>query len=155
MNTRPDPRVIVGVDRSIHGLAALRAAAAEAVLRGLPLYAARAEPDYSTDFTEIDAAFADAFGGLPAGLEVHRELLIGSIADALTRRAAFSGDLLVVGDSRPGRLRSFWSGSVTRSCLSKAHCPVMAVPAPDSALAGRSPRSRRRAERDQWQWQRL
>jgi len=151
MSTRPDPRVIVGVDRSAHGQAALRAAVTEAALRGLPLYAARATSTFSSDFTEIDAALADAFGGRPMEVEVHRELLVGSVAEALTRSAALPGDLLVVGDSRHGRLRSFWSGSVTHSCLTKAHCPVMAVPSPEAEPTTGHAWWRKPASRDQWE----
>jgi hypothetical protein len=61
MGTRRSPRVIVGIDGGLPGLAALRVAAAEAVRRNLPLYAVRVEalwPDSNDN--RIDALFAEA-----------------------------------------------------------------------------------------------
>jgi nucleotide-binding universal stress UspA family protein len=129
---RPRPRVIVGVDRSLHGLAALRAAAIEAARRKAPLYAVRVQNEMliPLEDREIDAAFEEAFGGPPHGVELHRELAVPPVVTALVNLATCSGDLLVVGRSqRQGwrRLRP----SVARGCLSKAHCAVLAVPAPE------------------------
>jgi hypothetical protein len=71
MNGYQGPRVIVGVDDSVPGLAALRFAVGEARRRGVPLHAVRARTDLVLgDFTEIDAAFAEAFGAYPDGVEV-------------------------------------------------------------------------------------
>lgn len=137
MGTQPGPRVIVGVDRSIAGLAALRVAVAEAVRRGVPLLALRAQSDFvRQDFTEIDAVFAEAFGGLPSGLAITREVLIAPAADALTRRVRHPGDLLVIGFSARPWWR-FWSGSVGRRCLRRARCPVLLVPPPEMARTAR------------------
>jgi len=135
MNTKPRPRVIVGVDRSLHGLAALRVATAEAARRGVPLCAVHACSELGAphDFTEIDTAFTEALGAFPRNVEVHRELAITPVIAALTCRVRCPGDLLVVGNSRKGWWHALWSGSVPRGCLRKAGCPVLAVPAPEMA----------------------
>jgi nucleotide-binding universal stress UspA family protein len=134
MGTRSHPCVVVGVDRSLHGLAALRFAAAEAACRGVPLYAVRVQSEMlpPTDYREIDAAFAEALGGFPRGVEVHKELAVPPVAAALARRAS-GVDLLVVGESGRGLWHTFWCGSVARACLRRAGCPVVAVPAPEMA----------------------
>src|SRR5882757_5962341 len=122
MDNRPDPRVIVGVDRSIPGLAALRFAVAEAGRRGAPLHAVRVQAEFTLEeCEEIDAAFADAFGGLPKGVRIHREVLTGAVAEALTRRAHYSTDILVVGTHGRGRWHALWFGSISRACVRKAH----------------------------------
>src|SRR6185437_6707691 len=88
MDHSPVPRVFVGVDRSIPGLAALRFAVAEARRRGTDLHAVRVVSVLTlTETSEIDAAFEEALGGMPADVVVHRELLIGSVAETLARRA--------------------------------------------------------------------
>src|SRR5262245_12201681 len=42
----------------------------------------------------------------------------------------FSGDLLVVGAGRRGRMARIWHGRVSRYCLAHALCPVITVPPP-------------------------
>jgi nucleotide-binding universal stress UspA family protein len=141
MGTTPRPRVIVGVDTSIPGLAALRSAVAEAARRGAVLHAARAGDDFALgDVTRIDEAFAAAFGGYPAGVAVRREMLFGPPAEALTRRAHRSSDLLVVGTHGRGPWRAALSGSVSRACLRRATCPVLVVPPPETAYLTRRER---------------
>lgn len=131
--SRQRPQVIVGVTRSASGIAALRTAAAEAIQRGAPLHAVQVSHSEFTpvdDFTEIDEALADAFGSLPRGLDVHRELLPPPVVDALTARAHHPGDLLVLGaggSREPVWRRRHWSHSVTRACLRKARCAVVVV----------------------------
>jgi nucleotide-binding universal stress UspA family protein len=141
------PRVIVGVDDSVPGLAALRVAIGEARRRGIPLHAARAQADLVLgDYTQIDEAFAEAFGACPEDVEVHKELLLGPAAKALSRRANHPGDLLVVGTTGRGWWHSLWAGSVSRGCLHEAHCQVLIVPGPEMArIAGR-----RRLRRATW-----
>lgn len=154
MSTRFHPRVIVGVDRSLHGLAALRFAAAEAVRRGAPLYAVRVQSDLfpPTDYREIDAAFAEALGGFPQGVEVHKELAVPPVAAALARRAGDERDLLVVGESGRGIWHTVLFGSVARACLRRAGCPVVAVPAPEMArTVWRGVARWRRGSADVWQ----
>jgi nucleotide-binding universal stress UspA family protein len=152
MGDSPQPRVIVGVDRSIHGLAALRLAVAEARRLGAPLHAVRVLAEFSLEeCEEIDAAFADAFGGVPQDIVIRREVLVGPVAEALTRRAHYSTDILVVGTHGHGRWHAFWFGSVSRACLRRARCPVLVVPGPEMAQdtqRGRLPRIGHR--RDLW-----
>lgn len=139
-HSRQRPQVIVGVDRSASGIAALRTAAAEAIRRGTPLHAVQVSHSEFTpvdDYTEIDEALADAFGSLPGGLEVRRELLPPPVADALTERAHHPGDLLVLGagdSGAPAWHRKPWSRSVTRACLRKARCAVVVVNSGESSL---------------------
>lgn len=136
--------MVVGVDRSVHGLAALRVAVVEAARRGVPLHAVRVQTALPSPaaFEEIDAAFAEALGGVPQAIELHRELMFPPVAAALARFAHGEGDLLVVGESGRGAWHTFWSGSVARRCLRRAHCAVMAVPAPEMAGALRRGRPR-------------
>lgn len=132
-HSRQRPQVIVGVNRSASGIAALRTAAAEAIRRGAPLHAVWVPDSVFTpvdDFTEIDQALDEAFGSLPGGLDVHRELLPPPVADALIGRAHHPGDLLVLGAGgcrEPVWRPAHWSRSVVRSCLRKARCPVVVV----------------------------
>jgi hypothetical protein len=50
-------------------------------------------------------------------------------------------DLLVVGAGRRGWLARIGHGKVSRYCLARAQCPVLAVPPPDLArAAGHRPR---------------
>ena len=153
MSTRSQPRVVVGVDSSVHGLAALRAASAEAARRGAPLYAVRVRSEASVPFglSEIDEAFVEALGGPPRNVELHREVALPPVAAALVRRAAQPGDLLVLGEGGRGFWHAFWSGSVTRGCLRKARCQVLAVPAPEMARTVWRPHRWSAARRDVWQ----
>jgi nucleotide-binding universal stress UspA family protein len=155
MSSRQFPQVIVGVEQSVTGLAALRAAAAEAVRRGVPLHAARVRSSIFVpvdDFSQIDAAFEEALGGIPAGLEVRRELLTPPVPTALTDRAGHPGDLLFLGAGSEGA-SSLWhrlrSRSVVRSCLRSARCPVIVVGAGE--MHG-DVRSRRRVPRRSDVW---
>jgi nucleotide-binding universal stress UspA family protein len=151
MAKQPEPRVIVGVDRSIPGLAALRFAVAEARRRDVPLHAVRVEPELTLAQCEaIDGAFADAFGGIPSDVRVYREVLIGPVAEALTRRAHYSTDVLVVGTDGHGWWHALWFGSISRACLRRAHCPVLVVPGPEMALSARRRRRWLPGRRDVW-----
>lgn len=135
MDNGPVPRVFVGVDRSIPGLAALRFAVAEAKRRGTALHAIRVVDALSLTATrEIDAAFEEALGGMPADLVVHRELLVGPVAETLARRARNPQDVLIVGTDGASRWHGLWSRSISRECLRKARCPVLIVPGPQMAI---------------------
>jgi len=133
MSNRQFPQVIVGVERSITGLAALRAACAEARRRGVPLHAVRVRSSIFVpvdDFSEIDAAFDEAFGGFPAGLDVRREMLTPPVFRALTDRAGHPEDLLFLGAGSQGLSslwHRMWTRSIVRSCLHDARCPVIVV----------------------------
>ena len=141
------PRVVVGVDGSVSGLAALRFAVDEARRRGLPLHAVRAQSFLDLgDHSQIDAVFAQAFGGLPHGVEVHREILPAPAATALAGRAGRPGDVLIVGTRGRGWWRSLLTGSVSRASLRTARCPVLIVPGPEMSRTARS----RRRQRETW-----
>lgn len=134
MNSGPGPRVFVGVDRSIPGLAALRFAVDEARRRGAPLYAIRVSERLTMrESEEIDNAFAESMGGYPDDVVVRREILVGPVADTLTRRARYTTDLLIVGTHGGGRRRVFGPGSISRACVRKARCPVLVIPGPEMA----------------------
>lgn len=151
MNGKRGARVIVGVDRSPQGLAALRAAATQAAWRGVPLHAVRVRQLwFDSDTAEIDAAFDEAFGGVPAGLQVERSLQPPPVALALSEYADRPEDLLVVGTTGRGLWHALWSGSIVRGCVRKVHCELLIVPAPP--MARETPRRRlwRRNRRDLW-----
>lgn len=139
-------RVVVGVSGSLGSLAALRAGAREARLRGLELVAVMAWsppegeglfarfPDrgwaamWEAEAAEtLDRAFAEAFGGDPAAVPaVRRHVLRGDPGRTLCAVAGRPDDLLVIG-GRPGRRRG---GRVGRRLRGNAVCPVLTVPAP-------------------------
>lgn len=135
MSSSAGPRVFVGVDRSIPGLAALRFAVEEARRRGAPLHAVRVAAQLTLqETTQIDAAFAEALGGFPRDMVVHREVLIGPVAETLTNRAHNTTDVLIVGTGG-GRRRRFGSGSISQTCVRRAQCPVLVVPGPELTVA--------------------
>ena len=139
MTVRQSPQVIVGVERTPSGRAALRVAVAEAVRRGVPLHAISVRPFLYgpvDDFRTIDAAFVEAMGGLPDRVEVRRAILEPPVANALTGRAHHPGDVLVLGapDRSPRRWwHRIWSRSTVRACLRRARCPIMIVAARDES----------------------
>lgn len=133
MSARQFPQLIVGVDRSPAGRAALRVATAEAMRRAVPLHAVRVRSFLLgpvDDFTDIDAAFDETFGGVPEGLDLRRAVLDTPVAKGLTDRARHPGDLLVLGSRRRGPSRWWhraWSRSTVEGCLRRACCPVLVV----------------------------
>jgi nucleotide-binding universal stress UspA family protein len=139
--SRQFPQLIVGIDRSPGGLAALRVAAAEAIRRGVPLHAVRVRSFVYgpvDDFRHIDVALTEAFGEIPAGLDVRREILDAPITKALTERARHPGDVLVLGSRSRGPRRwwhRIWSRSTVEGCLRRACCPVLVVSADEPLLA--------------------
>lgn len=146
------PRVVVGVDASIHGLAALRAAVAEARRRRVPLHAIRCHNSVQTENGSalIDAAFHEALGSVPGDIDVHSHALCVPLAETLTSWASDPRDLIVVGTSGKGALRALWSGSVATSLIRGARCPILAVPAPEMARSVR-PRKARVGHGDLWE----
>jgi nucleotide-binding universal stress UspA family protein len=132
-------RVVVGIDRSARSLAAMRWAAAEAIVRDAeldvvyawkyPVMAAppvvSSIPEYSTleeaarevlDGALADPALADA--------RVYGHVTHGAPARSLIERAAGAG-LLVVGTRGLGRVTGTLLGSVSRQALHHAPCPVV------------------------------
>lgn len=150
MDTIGHPRVVVGVDGSLTGLAALRAAVGEARRRGLPLYAVRSRTTAIslTNPESIKTAFLDALGSYPADVQIETAVSTLPIRDALRAAACDPRDLLVVGTSGKGPWHALWSGSVARALLRRARCPVLAVPAPEMAHTVHRPHAGHR--RSQW-----
>ncbi len=150
----PVRRVIVGVDNSESGLAALREAVALAALHGAPLRAVRAwalglprhggrrmkhlvhrhivlffsgSQQRTAARALTTAALRTAVGELPAGLSLVIDTPTGDPGIALTGIACEPGDLLVVGSKSGLTLRTLVHGSVSSYCLRHARCPVVVV----------------------------
>jgi nucleotide-binding universal stress UspA family protein len=70
------------------------------------------------------------WGEIPAGLSVRPVAERGEAGPVLVDIACCPGDLLVVGAGRRGALARVISGRVSRYCLARAWCPVLAVPPP-------------------------
>lgn len=153
MESTDHPRVVVGVDRSSAGYAALRAAVGVARSRRVPLQAVHAAPTAGMSGREaIDLAFEEALGGVPVDLEVMRtSAVFDSAAGALAANASDPRDLIVIGNDGRRALRALWSGSVVRGVFKRARCQVLIVPTPEMDRATRrSARKLRRQRTDVW-----
>jgi len=157
----PSPeRIIVGVDDSPGGLAALRWAVHRAQARHCQLIAVRAwalrlprhggrrirddrhrhvvvsfagSVQRSTAGAVIQRSFQLTSGGIPADVPVRIATPEGDPGTVLTGMAQRDGDLLVVG-TRPGHsARHAVHGSVSGYCARHARCPVAVIPAPPGA----------------------
>lgn len=146
VDQEPDgPRVVVGVDGSAGGRAALLFALDDAARRGLPVeaVAAYAEPDHWMDLyvlgpyapdqartAAVERARTFVAEVLTAGPQppppVRLRVVRGSAADALVH-AAHERDLLVVGSRGHGGFTSMLLGSVSMHCVLHAVCPVTVV----------------------------
>jgi nucleotide-binding universal stress UspA family protein len=143
-------RVIAGVNGSVRSLAALRAAVAEARSAGAELLAVHTWVPVGGELAYMRApcpvllevweqaagdrlrtAFDEAFGGMPAGLEIRLVIVRAEPGPALVALAREAGDLLVIGSGGRGQVGCAIHGSVLRYCLAHARCPVLAVPPPD------------------------
>jgi nucleotide-binding universal stress UspA family protein len=142
--------VIAGVNGSVRSLAALRFAVAEARSAGAELLAVHAWAPAGGEIAYmrtpcpvllevweqaardcLSTAFDQAFGGMPAGLEIRSVIVRSEPGPALVGTAGQAGDLLVVGSGGRSQLGRAIHGSVLRYCLAHARCPVLAVPPPD------------------------
>lgn len=150
-------RVVVGVDDSAGGLAALRCAVSMAraghsqlvAVRcwdiGLPRHGGRrsrhgrhhgvllfyngVQQCMASDNLVRDV-FRAALGGIPKDLAVTISTPGGDPGAVLTRIAAADGDVLVVG-TRPGHhAKRLIYGSVSKYCYNRARSPVVVVSAP-------------------------
>jgi nucleotide-binding universal stress UspA family protein len=149
-------RVVVGVTGSPGSLQALRygadlarthRAALIAVLAWVPPggdYADRRHP--STVLRELwreaarkrlRTAVGMALGGIPADLSFEARALRGEPGPVLVSEAGEDGDVLVIGAGRRGAPRRWLSCRVSRYCMARATCPVVAVPPSPLAKAGR------------------
>ena len=83
----------------------------------------------------LGEAMDAAWGGTPDGLPFQGLVVRGEPGPSLVGVADSAHDLLVVGAGRRGPAR-LWHGRVSRHCLARARCPVIAVPPADLARAG-------------------
>jgi nucleotide-binding universal stress UspA family protein len=157
-------RVVVGVDESLAGLAAVRFAVAQARCLDVVVHAVRAwvftppwqHPSNRRWRSEIageadrcvQAAFAAATGGPPADVTVQAAVREGVAGQVLVDYADREDDLLVVGGrGYAGRLASI-GGPVARYCLRHARCPVVVVPPPRRPRAASGRRLSREVDRE-------
>ncbi len=150
----PRSGVVVGVDDAGHAQHAIEVAFEEASLRRTSLTAVHvwSSQDALTgygwvaftpenleahrqrrgvDLSEALAGFGTAF----PDVEVHQRLVEGTVTDQLLHESE-GAQLLVVGRHSASRVGSLALGSVARSCLDSASCPV--VVAADSRPPARS-----------------
>jgi nucleotide-binding universal stress UspA family protein len=151
------PIIVVGVSGSAASAAALRWAATEARLRGAQRLAVRTWMSARPAFYAVPADYDDAdverhkatselaltlravFGAKPPpGL--FTEVTEGMPERVLVERSA-GADLLVLGSTSAPAYAARSVGPVIRSCLSRAHCPVVVI-GPEGltdACGGRQP----------------
>jgi nucleotide-binding universal stress UspA family protein len=137
--------IVVGVDDTPAGRAALRFALQEATRRGSALdivtawtWHALADapgPDDGREWTrayaqevqdQAVAAVLSDFDELPV---LSRQVVEGDAAQVLVRMTRGAG-YLVVGRAHKGPVRRLLLGSVSEYCIRHASCPVLVVPAP-------------------------
>ncbi|MEW2273859.1 universal stress protein [Streptomyces griseofuscus] len=138
-------RVVLGVADKGAGPAAVRFAAEEAALRGVPLEAVRAwrRPAHSTtghpllaggpaqaQEQEAAEALEEALRDVPEGLEQHRRTAEGHARDVLVDASRDAGLLVVGARRRTGRF-GLQLGRVAHGVLHRAACPVAVVPETD------------------------
>jgi len=133
--------IVVGLDDSPGGKAALRWAADYALLTGWRLRAVHAlswpfGPGSRTDqsMREIDDAYKSSMAEVFAEIEPHLDwqfqLLKGDAGPVLIEQSG-SARALVVGTPEHVGLARLLSGSVGNHCLRHASCPVIFVPPAD------------------------
>lgn len=154
MSQESQRRIIVGIDDSPSGLAALRWALSRAGSRrahlvavrswalGLPrhggrhcrhlvhprvvLYFGGAE-QRDASATLVDKAFRVANDGRPSDVDVTIRTPGGDPGAALTRIASCDGDLIVAGREHVPSWRRARRGSVSRYCCGHARCPAVVL----------------------------
>lgn len=139
--------IVVGVDPTAEGLAAVEFAVRQAVSRSLPLIAVRAWADVVTPghvehARQSAARLAEdvvgaAVESVPGAhdLEVQARAVPGGPGPALVR-AARDMVLLVVGTGSSSALSRVLLGSTTRYVLHHAPCPVAVVPTVTATVPG-------------------
>ena len=142
MSGQQPPRVIIGAHDSVAGRQALRRGLAEARRRQATVHLVRAYPaagylgaDVQVELAAAAAGYGldlirEALGRLPDDLLIQAVGVQGAPGQALVGFADRDGDLLVVGDGQRHGWRRVWSGSVARTCVRRASCPVLVVPPP-------------------------
>ncbi|WP_434994277.1 universal stress protein [Arthrobacter sp. Ld5] len=140
MSTAAAPRIVVGVDGSPQSVEALRyaqrlAPVFDATILAVAAWDYPAEyPGYvplgTSEFADaakihLEHAVTTAFGGTaPEGLETR--VVFAHPGKALVQ-ASRDAALLIVGRRGHGTFRGLLLGSVSTSCVSHAHCPVLVV----------------------------
>lgn len=143
-------RIVVGVDGSDHGTAALRWAADEAKLRGgtvaavhawmfvpasalaepsvIPVAATGLMDDLALEREAAEAVLDDALAAAlgDAADQVERVLSEGSPSEVLVAESA-NAALVVVGSRGRGRITGALLGSVSQHVTQHAECPVVIV----------------------------
>ena len=142
-------RIVVGLDGSEHGAAALRFAAEEAELRDASLvvvhawtYVPLAPIQSGYDTMEMPPALVagdlereeedarrlvdEALATLPTDLPVEKRIVAGGPAEAILDEAQ-GATLVVVGSRGHGRLAAALLGSVSSRVIEHAPCPVVVV----------------------------
>jgi nucleotide-binding universal stress UspA family protein len=146
----PDAAVVVGVDGSDPSIRALRFAADEAALRGVPLRVLHAWPlvaapyvaEYPGDGVEpeeaarqvLDRTVHSGLGGR-RDIEVRAELAHGPAVRILLEESA-GASLLVVGSRGRGGFAELLLGSTSHQVASHASCPVAVVRGPEATDGG-------------------
>jgi nucleotide-binding universal stress UspA family protein len=77
----------------------------------------------------LSDALDAAWGGVPPDLVITPVIIRGDPGPSLVQFVGSGTDLLVVGAGRRGALRRLRHGAASRYCVSRACCPVWAVPA--------------------------
>jgi nucleotide-binding universal stress UspA family protein len=143
MSGMKQPTVIVGVSGSVASAAALRWATDEAGRRGTRLWVIRSwDPEFCAPCAPAAgrlapgqqrqaasaelAALMRATFGYPVPENVVTELVQGNAERVLVNRSA-EAELLVLGSAALPASRARSVGPVVRTCLSRAHCPVVVV----------------------------
>jgi nucleotide-binding universal stress UspA family protein len=140
-------RVIAGVSGSPRNLPALRYAATLARGQGVTLILVLAWIPPGGDLAEcrnpssylrrvwaqdaekrLHDAVDAALGGTPDDPATKALVVRGEAGSVLVQEASRAGDLLVIGTGRHGRVSRLVGGKVSRYCLARAGCPVLAVP---------------------------
>ena len=154
----PGGRIIVGIDDSPGGQAALRLAVAQARSIHAQLVAVRAwalglprhgglrrrrlgpihphivlhwDRTMQTEASRdfVSDCFADAVGGMPRDVAVTVKTPEGEPGTALAGIATAEGDVIIVGQESPLTVRRVLHGSVSGYCRKHARCAVVVVPA--------------------------
>jgi nucleotide-binding universal stress UspA family protein len=162
----PGGRIIVGIDDSPGGQAALRLAVAQARSSPARLVAVRSwalglprhgglrrrrlgpvhphivlhwDQTMQTEASRdfISDCFVDAVGGVPRDVAVTVKTPEGEPGAALTGIAA-EGDVIIVGQELPVTVRRVLHGSVSGYCRKHARCPVVVVPAEETHAAAKA-----------------